>query len=340
VSLVDVSDPAVVSDERTIRSVCIAVPTFRRLELLGPLLDDLAKQVVSIAPRTAQVLIIDNDRAGAARDLVLGRRAAFPCELHYANVRTPGLSAVRNYSLEFALDSSTDALVMIDDDERPGPEWLRTLIDTANARDADVVSGPVAADFAVPPPTWIVDGAFFESARLVDGASMSDCYSNDALLRIESLRRVGLRFAPELGLAGGEDQLFFRQMVKAGCKIVYASAASVTERIPPERTALRYLLRRSLRRGTTLSICDVRIHGTPGIVALRFAKSLAAIAYGLGSIVFGFRKVSFVNGACEVARGLGMMMGLFGRTVFEYADGHGTGETSGGVLLEPDLRSA
>lgn len=335
-----VNEAAAEREADVVRSVCIAVPTFRRLELLGPLLDDLARQVVSIAPRSAQVLIIDNDREGAARDLVLSRRAGFPCDLHYANVRTPGLSAVRNYSLEFVLESSIDALVMIDDDERPGPDWLRTLIDVANECDADVVSGPVAADFVVPPPSWIVEGSFFESVRLVDGATMSDCYSNDALLRTTSLRRLGLRFAPELGLAGGEDQLFFRQMVEAGCKIVYASKAAVTERIPPDRTLLRYLLRRSLRRGTTLSICDVKIHGTFGMVALRFVKSIAALAFGVVSIIFGFRKVTFVNGACEIARGFGMLMGLFGRTVFEYADGHAAGETSCGVALELDLRSA
>ncbi len=324
--------------EREVRSLCIAVPTFRRLDLLGTLLDDLAGQVVKVAPLRAQLIVIDNDPEGAARDTIRARRDSFPCRLHYANVRTPGLSAVRNYSLEFALGADVDSLAMIDDDERPSPNWLRALIDVSNATGADVVSGPVLPIFSSLPPQWVLEGGFFNAPPIADGARITDCYSNNALVRTASLRSRKLRFDPRLGLAGGEDQLFFRQFVKAGGTIVYCERAFVTERIPPARTSVRYVLRRSLRRGTTLSICDANIHGTLWMLAVRSAKAAGALVRGTLGIAFARGKAGVVRGVCEVARGLGMVMGLFGQTVQEYADGHDAGKKPAGVDLDLDPR--
>jgi glycosyltransferase involved in cell wall biosynthesis len=322
----------------SVRSLCIAVPTFKRLDLLGALLDDLAEQVLKIAPLRAELLVIDNDPDGAAREIVRSRRASFPCRLHYANVRTPGLSAVRNYSLEFALAADVDSLAMIDDDERPSPDWLRALIDVSNASGADVVSGPVLPIFASSPPQWVLEGGFFSPPSMPDGAWLTDCYSNNALLRTASLRSRKLRFDPRLGLAGGEDQLFFRQFVKAGGTIVYCERAFVTERIPPTRTTVRYVLRRSLRRGTTLSICDANIHGTFRMLALRSLKALGALIRGTVEIAFARGKAGVVSGVCEVARGFGMVIGLFGRTIQEYAGGHDATKSPAGLDLDLDPR--
>jgi hypothetical protein len=227
---------------------------------------------------------------------------------------------------------------MIDDDERPSPNWLRALIDVSNASAADVVSGPVLPIFASSPPQWVLEGGFFSPPPIADGAWLKDCYSNNALLRTASLRSRKLRFDPRLGLAGGEDQLFFRQFVKSGGTIAYCERAFVTERIPPARTTVRYVLRRSLRRGTTLSICDANIHGTFWMLAVRSVKAVGALVRGTVGIVFARGKAGVVCGICEVARGLGMVMGLFGRTVQEYADGHDATKTPTGVDLDLDAR--
>jgi hypothetical protein len=61
--------------------------------------------------------------------------------------------------------------------------------------------------------------------------------------------RAAEPFVLDLGLNGGEDTLFFRQLRAQGARFVWSAEAFVIERIPPERTEWSYLWRRAFRRG-------------------------------------------------------------------------------------------
>jgi hypothetical protein len=54
-------------------------------------------------------------------------------------------------------------------------------------------------------------------------------------------------FDPRLGLTGGEDTLFIRQLLRGGRKIVWCAEAVIWETIPSEKLEARYLLRRAFR---------------------------------------------------------------------------------------------
>jgi glycosyltransferase involved in cell wall biosynthesis len=301
--------------------ICLAVPTFRRLHLLPALVDDLLQQRSDVAPRECTILIIDNDPGSSARTLIETGYATQRQHLLYENVQAPGLSEVRNFALAFTGRGSYDALVMIDDDERPSPGWLAELVRVAERNAADVVNGPVTPVFAEPPPNWIRAGRFFDEDDIEDLAPLDDASSNNFLLKVAAIERYALSFDPALNLAGGEDQLFFRQLFHRGGRIVRAAHANVMEMIPSDRTTLNYLLKRYLRKGNTLAYCDRKIHGSRRATFLRSVKAFASIFRA----TLSFLPMTLVRGRagavgclCEAARGTGMLLGLAGTQILEY----------------------
>jgi succinoglycan biosynthesis protein ExoM len=176
-----------------LKTILIAVPT-TGTRPLRPLLDELVEQVRLTncgGDRTASVVLLDNSVAGSA----LALAAATACEVEYQQVRTPGFSQVRNAALDAAQDH--DALVFIDDDERPLHGWLRALLTCAEADDADVVVGPVVVRVPPDAPRWLDGGRLIRQAwTQEDGPLQGFAPSNNTLVRMSAVRRMGLRFDP------------------------------------------------------------------------------------------------------------------------------------------------
>lgn len=153
-----------------------------------------------------------------------------------------------------------------------------------------------------------------------DGASIREGWSCNALIATAAVARLRLAFDPALNFAGGEDQLFFRQMTAAGSEIAYAARAIVRESLPPDRLSVRFNLARAYRRGNSLSFCERRLRPGTATVALRAVKAVGWIGVGLLKmpVSLGKDEANVVNGACDVASGLGMLAGLMGRMYQAY----------------------
>lgn len=146
---------------KMLKTILITVPT-TGARPLRPLLDDLAQQahgVENSSARTVSVMLLDNSPA----DSQTARVAAAACRVEYRRVEQPGFSQVRNAAMDAA--QQHDALVFIDDDERPVPGWLRALITSAEANDADVVVGPVAVRLPPHAPRWLGGGRLIRQVR-------------------------------------------------------------------------------------------------------------------------------------------------------------------------------
>jgi succinoglycan biosynthesis protein ExoM len=295
-------------------AIVIAVPTFHRPLALDALLDALHEQA---APFGADILVVDNDPAGSARRVVAGRA-------QYVVEPSRGLAAVRNRALDEA--GRADALVFIDDDETPAPGWLAALVTTWRQDGADAVSGRVESRFPVGfHDPWIEQGGFFRRVQFAAGASQPVAATNNLLLDLGTVRRLGLRFDERLGLSGGEDILFARFLVKAGGRIVSAPEALVFDDVPAERLTRSWVLRRAYRVGIS-TVRTAALAGGGLRVRLRgFAGGAARVGIGGGRWLAGALIRSprhSARGARAAARGAGMMAGALGVDYREYALRH------------------
>ena len=224
-------------------TVCIA--TYRRVDRLASLLSDLARQ--SRLPD--EVVVVDNDAAGSARDVVERHRqlhALYP--LIYDVQMRKNISITRNRTVERA---TGEWLAFVDDDERAPDSWLATLADCALRYHADGVLAPVVPVVPDHAPAWIRRGNFYEFPRTATGqvVPVNRLRFGNVLLRGALLRSGMPLFDPAYGLTGGEDNDLLARLVSRGARIVWCEEAIVTEPIERSRLSLSWLVLRGLSGG-------------------------------------------------------------------------------------------
>lgn len=328
--------------------VAVCACTFRRPEGLAALLEGLAGQRFErMAPPEVLVLIVDNegsDRAKAACDAAAGR--GLP--VRYLAEARRGISFARNRALD-AVPDDTDFIAMIDDDERPEPDWLEELLLAQAATGADVVQGRVRPAFAPGAPAWIRDGGFFgyplPGTPFYDSAwsnleEVQGAATNNVLVRASAISAPALRFDSRLSLTGGEDALFFRSLRANGSRIVYAEPAVVTEDVPLGRANLSYLWRRSYRDGSKRLAAklwlkpaeEIRAPRVRGRLALRSAAQAGRAALWLAARgIAGPRdRGTLAHGVIELANACGTLAACAG---FAYEHYRRAGEAPGGPTV-------
>ena len=224
-------------------SICIA--TYRRADRLGQLLGDLCAQDVAIT----EVVVVDNDAAGSARDVVAARKGAgCPFELRYAIQPERNIALTRNRTVELA---TGDWLAFIDDDERAPPGWLGRLLAAADQHGADGVLGPVEPRVPDDAPAWIRRGRFYDFPRMATGerVPLNRMRFGNIVLRGSTLRAEPGPFDVRYGLTTGEDADLLIRLVERGAKILWCDEAVVFEPIERVRLSLRWLLMRALSGG-------------------------------------------------------------------------------------------
>ncbi|GAB2691619.1 glycosyltransferase family 2 protein [Thalassiella azotivora] len=302
------------------RSVVVAVLTYLRVDELLGLLPELVRQTGATTP-PSRVLVVDNDPGASAREAV--EHAALP-RVTYVHEATPGIAAARNRALDEAADD--DVLLFIDDDERPTPDWLTAMLTTFDAHPGSAgVVGPVVSEFVTEPSAWVQAGRFFDRRRLRTGAPVDVAATNNLLLDLHAVRRLGVRFDVEFGISGGSDTLFSRQLTGRGGRLVWCADAMVVDQVPPQRATASWVLRRALRGGNSWSRVSLALARTP-LQRTRTRAALAAegggrLLAGAGRATWGVLRRSSVHqarGLRLVARGGGMLTGAFGYVYHEY----------------------
>jgi succinoglycan biosynthesis protein ExoM len=296
----------------------VAMLTCRRPDDLPAALPRLVA-AASGSAATATVLIVDNDPEASAMPLA----AEAPDIVRFVHEPTPGIAAARNRALDESGDA--DLLVFIDDDERPEPGWLDLLVATWRRCRPAAVVGPVVSTFPSEPEPFIVEGGFFRRRRLPTGTEVDVAATNNLLLDLEQVRRLGVRFDTTLGTAGGSDTLFTRTLHRRGGRLVWCDEAVVVDVVPPSRLTRAWVLRRALRTGNSTSRIGLLLETSPAsrtLLRLRLTVQGSARMVGgtlrvvLGVVVRSLRQRA--NGARTLARGVGMTAGAWGWTYDEY----------------------
>ncbi|WP_420120740.1 glycosyltransferase family 2 protein [Nakamurella sp.] len=316
-STVTAQDAADTLDARS-RPVVVAMLTYRRPDDLMTAVPALVPHLQCVTP-TATLIVIDNDPQASARAAV----ATFGPHVRYVHEPRPGIAAARNRALD---QSPPDALlIFIDDDERPHPGWLTSLVDTHNKFGAAAVAGPVVSEYEHEPEEWIAAGRFFDRRRPATGTVIDVAATNNLLLDLQQVNRIGLRFDEKFGESGGSDTLFTRRLHRAGGLMVWCAEATVTDVVPAPRLTRDWVLRRAFRSGNSWGRVNIELSESwPAQVRARveaLGGGLIRLAGGAVRFVVGIVTGSLANrarGQRTMARGGGMVAAAVGITYFEY----------------------
>jgi len=305
--------------------VSVGVLTYRRpceLASLLPALVEQAHAVMGSGEYTVDIIVVDNDADASAASTVIPVADVHPL-VRYVVEPTPGIAAARNRALDEA--SGSRLLAFVDDDERPDTDWLARLLDTCSATGAAAVAGRVLEEFATPPGPWFVAGEFFRRPRLPTGTPIGTAAAGNLLLDLDQVRAAGVRFDPTFALGGGEDNLFCRELTRAGFRIVWCDEARVFDRIPPARTTRRWVLARAYSDGHISALVDLRLADRPRVRSVVRAravtKGLVRVPAGLARYAVGLATGSArlqARGLRTLCRGAGMLAAATGRTHEHY----------------------
>ena len=313
--------------------VVIAVLTYRRPTDLKELLPELLDQAGMVLT-PVDIVVIDNDPDAGARALVTETdwsELSAPVTVRSAPIRyihepTPGIASARNRAL---LESqAADLLIFIDDDERPSSHWLVHLLDTYLAyHHPAAVVGPVLSQYDIELDPWIRAGGFFERRRFTTGTAVTLAATNNLLLDLAQVRRLGLSFDERFGLSGGSDSLFTRQLHQRGGQIIWCDEAIVIDVVPANRLTREWVLHRAFRMGNTWSRInlDDTENGKRLLVRMNLqTRGAARVCGGLARYLAGslIGQVPLrARGLRTVARGAGMLAGSVGSIYHEYKRG-------------------
>ena len=262
-----------------VRDLVVVIPTFHRPERLAHALTAVQQQVdaengLPDAVMHCSILVIDNDPARS------GEQVARDHHVKYAVEPRPGIAAVRNRALEECTRAGAGALLFLDDDETPESGWLRAMIEMYTTTRPTAVAGRVVTRLPDGVEPWISQGDAFARPTRTHGQLMSEAATNNLLLDIDGVRRLGLSFDERFGLTGGSDSMFTLQLTRRGGTIRWAEDAVVIEQEDPARLTRSWLLMRVFRFGNTSA--RVRIALAPTF-ACRLVQRRAGVRPRSGS---------------------------------------------------------
>lgn len=255
----------------------VAIPTFRRPGMLRECLDSLAPQLTD----GVEVLVIDNDPAGSARNAV-GSYAH--SAIRYLHEPRPGVVQARNRAVR---DSGGAYLAFIDDDEIAHPGWIAALL-------RHVELG-VTASFGMVVPRYLgevepglealLDDLYTRDLKRGQDADISDIWihvgTGNSLFQKNACFVEAQPFSAKLNGTGGEDVFLVRSLVERGMKLSWNPAAVVDEQIPPDRSTLAYVCGRKYRHGQQRIIMMRGEGGPKGWAKAALWMGVGAAQYGL-----------------------------------------------------------
>lgn len=193
-------------------SLVIAVCTRGRPETLARLLLFLAAQD---SAQGSRILVVDNDQATSAWQVVDAARAGMPVALDYIVEPRKGFATVRNTALEAA--GGADAICFLDDDAVVPADWLSTMRRTHERTPSAIVRSRYAHIAVVPDTPSEIPAA-------IDSLGPLEQYgpAGTSGLLLPSSTLGQLRFDPYYDRSGGEDLDLLLRLELSGAHTVLA----------------------------------------------------------------------------------------------------------------------
>ena len=288
----------------------VCVPTFRRPDWLERTLASVIAQRCDFG---FAIVVVDNDGAnptGLAKANELLGTSGIPhrvfIEANQGNVHAIN----RAFTEAQAAFPTAEFFLMIDDDEMAMPGWLAAIVDTARAKNADIVGGPVLREFDVPVAAAIARHPLFVSIEGETRAVDQIHGSGNCLIRrrvFEAMARPP--FDTRFNFLGGGDMEFFTRCKRSGYATWWCEEAVIHEFVPAERVSARFLLKRSVRTGSINYVID-RLYQPAGKV---LAKNVGSLGLGaLRSLGLLLRTGSLLGASHPFLMSVGRVVASFG----------------------------
>jgi succinoglycan biosynthesis protein ExoM len=248
--------------------ICVVIPTRGRTEGLRAAIESVFLQ--TIMDSGISVLVVDNNPRPVEQALVESLSVKFNHEIEYIHEPEVGVSNARNAAMKAA--AGCRFMAFLDDDMRASADWLASLLLVSRAFKAGVVFGPT---YAIMPneddPANKYIKLFFECVadRENDGYIKDSIGIGGSLLDLEYCQVPDPAFDPALNKQGGEDDIFFDHLKRAGTRLAYSVNAVTYEIVPACRTTPEYVWKRNFGYG----------QGPARIQASRGLKGFAGVVY-------------------------------------------------------------
>ncbi|MCG3267598.1 glycosyltransferase family A protein [Yoonia sp. I 8.24] len=276
-------------------------------------------EIVFVFAENAEALSIEHD-AETLRD-------ATGCQCELLIEPRLGIPFARNAVLSHAVERDAKYLVFVDDDEWVSEDWLVNLYKGFAVSGDNLATGPIS-------PQYIEDQKLsWVQRRLIQGvtewyarARTKNCRNvargeshrigaatNNWICDLDFVRRTGLRFDDDIGLGGGSDTAFWRDLQKLGGSSTWIDDALVFDTVPISRLSMSYQFKRGRDQTAAEWLRRKRGGGlTMFLRSLPFITNKATVGtfqsvYGLiipgPHLTFGLRKLGAAFGRVSAVSG-------------------------------------
>ncbi|TIX51234.1 glycosyltransferase [Alteraurantiacibacter aquimixticola] len=295
------------TSSQALETIDVCICTYRRPEIAGTLASIAAQDLPDHL--RLRVIVADNDSTAARLEEIAACCRSLNLDHIYVHAPEKNISRARNACLD---NASADWVAFIDDDETAEEGWLAAL---AAARPGkNCVFGPTRAIYdPETAPDWMIRGDFHSHSMGPREAAHNGSTCNVMIDRL-FVERHGLRFREELGTVGGEDTMFFHDMLDNGASFAFEPKAMVSEPVAPARANLKWLLRRRYRSGQIHFRALQR--GTRSRVSIA-GSAFIRVAYCALAALFAPNKTGKARNLARGALHAGVLTSAFGASLYE-----------------------
>jgi glycosyltransferase involved in cell wall biosynthesis len=289
-------------------SVCIA--TYKRPQLLRNLLDSLFIQNLP-ANVDLQLIVVDNDKNKSAENILKEYSNTERIKLEYYVQPQKNISLTRNVAVK---NSNGEYLLFIDDDEEADKNWIMNYIDVLKRYKADGVFGPVLPVFHNGTPEWMKQSSLFNKECPPTGDEAVFTRTSNCIVKAKIVKSEDGPFDIDYGITGGEDSHLFTRLKRKGAKFISSREAIVTEHVPPERTQIKWLIKKAFQTGNTVTrrmIGNAQNKIKRKLELLLRAVTFAVISLVLVLIYFPIKKKR-VEWLMKLSSNVGHIVAVFG----------------------------
>ena len=305
--------------------IAIGVTTYKRPKLLKRTLEAIAKlEVVA----EVHVFVADNDPekhegVDTANEIsALG----FPFPLTAFSVLGRGFTYPRNALVARAFEiEDFDGLAIVDDDQRPEPNWLQAMIDVQVKFQADVVAPLVMPEFESHPSLWSRTSKIYFRDGSVTGLVATLSGDGGILFARRIVNLVSKPWYNHMfSLTGGADADLFLRMKKNGARFARTSKSIIHEFYPATRLSLAWAFKRSYRIGNATILIQLQNQSKSKLILRQLPKIVAGLFGGpLLSVLYFWSPGVAVDMLCKSSHACGKLAAFAGSKYLEYDQIHG-----------------